>query len=72
MSKKKVYRVRMIRTVESRVDVIADSETDAEDMCMIGIGVKEDGEKDIPELALSVLEPVDAESIVQGNQTTET
>lgn len=30
------------------------------------------GEKDIPELALSVLEPVDAESIVQGNQTTET
>lgn len=46
MSKKKAYRVRMIRTVESRVDVIADSETDAEDMCMIGIGVKEDGELD--------------------------
>lgn len=46
MSKKKVYRVHMMRTVESWVDVIADNETDAEDMCLIGIQVKEDGELD--------------------------
>ena len=46
MSRKKVYRVHLVRTVESWIDVIAESESDAEDMCLIGIGVKEYGELD--------------------------
>lgn len=33
----------MTRVIESHVDVIAESESDAEDMCLIGIEVKEDG-----------------------------
>lgn len=43
MPKKKVYRVHLVRTIESQVDVIADSESDAEDMCLIGIEVLENG-----------------------------
>lgn len=44
--KENVYRVHMVRTVESWVDVLACDENQAMDMCLIGIQVKEDGELD--------------------------
>lgn len=44
--RKKVFRVHLTRTVESHVDVVAESEEDAVDMCLVGIGVKENGTLD--------------------------
>lgn len=38
-----VFRVTMKRIVETTVDVHAESEEDAIDMCQVGIGVSEDG-----------------------------
>lgn len=43
MSRNKVYRVYLHRTVETTIDVIASSEDDAEDICAVGVEVREDG-----------------------------